>query len=368
MTFLTAPRPTPRSGPRTAHFAINGRSLNGLSHRTNPGWSATKQQHVLMTHKPRLGAVRCQASIPWKRASMATQSKQKLRVLQWNTLADGLAQHGDFLRVSEQHLEWEARGPRLLRTLTEASADVVCLQEVNRFDDWFLPHMRKLGYDGYFCPKPASPCERYGFPVDGCALFYRRENFEQLSPLQCVCYATLVKGSSQRQVLQVAHLKDKRVAKELFVVSTHLKAKANPESESLRREQVREMLKLLSKSIEGREQTLEAGGVVGMKPAVIVCGDFNDVPQSSVIRAMLSHPLGFQSAYPLDQGFTTWKFRTEGQKKATIDYIWYAEGREIGLESSKGLASAEIIGKSGLPSEEHPSDHLALVADFEWLH
>lgn len=299
---------------------------------------------------------------------MEESKKRTIRVMQWNTLADGLAQHGDFLRVSGQHLEWKARGPRILKTVTEANADVVCLQEVNRYEDWFLPHMQEMGYDGRFCAKPASPCERYGYPVDGCALFYRTEYFEQLSPMRCICYAQLVKGSSQRQVLQVAHLKDKRVEKELFVVSTHLKAKANPESESLRREQVREMLKLLSKSIENRRQTLEAGGTVSAEPAVIVCGDFNDVPQSSVVRAMLSHPLGFQSAYPLDKGFTTWKFRTEGQKKATIDYIWYAEGREIGLESTDGLASAERIGENGLPNEEYPSDHLALVADFEWLH
>lgn len=300
--------------------------------------------------------------------SMGTTSKGGIRVMQWNTLADGLAQHGDFLRVEAHHLAWESRSSRLLRTLEESNADLVCLQEVNRFEDFFLPRMSEMGYVGSFCPKPSSPCQRYGFPSDGCALFYRSECFAQVHPIECVCYGSLVKGSSQRQMMQLAHLKDLRSSKEIFVVSTHLKAKAGPENESLRREQVTELVKLLSNRVEertiGKEGASGESGDVG----IVVCGDFNDLPHSPVVHAMTSHPLGFRSAYPLNEGFTTWKFRTEGQKKAMIDYIWYAEGRGLVLEGITQLPGAEEIGENGLPSEKYPSDHLALVADFEWLH
>ena len=44
--------------------------------------------------------------------------------------------------------------------------------------DFFEPELRERGYAGHFWPKPCSPAEQYGFPCDGCALFYRRQRFE----------------------------------------------------------------------------------------------------------------------------------------------------------------------------------------------
>ena len=83
-----------------------------------------------------------------------------LRLLQWNCLADGLAQNGDFIkaraarrcgapasrvaprltkRVVRRHqcppaaLSWAHRGPLLLAEIAAASPDVLCMQEVNRY-------------------------------------------------------------------------------------------------------------------------------------------------------------------------------------------------------------------------------------------
>ncbi|PNH12976.1 Glucose-repressible alcohol dehydrogenase transcriptional effector [Tetrabaena socialis] len=57
------------------------------------------------------------------------------RVLQWNVLADGLAQTGGFYRVPPKCLEWEYRKPRLLQEILEADADIICLQELNHFGE-----------------------------------------------------------------------------------------------------------------------------------------------------------------------------------------------------------------------------------------
>ena len=85
----------------------------------------------------------------------------------------------------------------------ESEADLICLQEVNRYgecicnnatallrltpspwhmlsmyaDDFFKPQLAQAGYTGLFWPKACSPAEQYGFPCDGCALFYRTERF-----------------------------------------------------------------------------------------------------------------------------------------------------------------------------------------------
>ena len=93
-----------------------------------------------------------------------TQSST-LTVLQWNVLADGLAQNGDFqkvkslsvaprsdvhrssrtiletalhIQVSQQVLAWERRSLQILQEIVESRADLICLQEVNRYGAYYL--------------------------------------------------------------------------------------------------------------------------------------------------------------------------------------------------------------------------------------
>jgi exonuclease III len=104
---------------------------------------------------------------------------------------------------------------------------------------------------------------------------------------------------------------------------------------------------------------------------VIICGDFNgdaDEPFYSTVRNA-----GFSSAYrtilndkePL---FTTWKFREhngiEEEQCRTIDYIFYKPKGFVPIAILK-LPSKEDIGVNGLPSNEYPSDHLAVEAIFK---
>lgn len=49
-------------------------------------------------------------------------------------------------------------------------------------DEFFEPKLREAGYTGLFWPKACSPAEQYGYPCDGCALFFKTERFETLTP------------------------------------------------------------------------------------------------------------------------------------------------------------------------------------------
>ncbi len=49
-------------------------------------------------------------------------------------------------------------------------------------EEFFQPRLEQAGFTGLFWPKACSPAEQYGFPCDGCALFYRTERFEVVSP------------------------------------------------------------------------------------------------------------------------------------------------------------------------------------------
>eukprot|EP01041_Mallomonas_annulata_P002674 gene2674-5263_t len=86
------------------------------------------------------------------------------RVLQFNILADGLSglhpDLGEFSRISPCHLKWSYRKDRILNEILQYEPDIISLQEVDHYYDFFLPELSLRGYDGLFAPKPASSCHQ----------------------------------------------------------------------------------------------------------------------------------------------------------------------------------------------------------------
>ena len=117
----------------------------------------------------------------------------RLRVQQFNILADGLSglrpDLGAFSRISKSQLQWTDRRYKLLHEIIQYSPDVVTLQECDHFHDFFLPEMRRLGYCGYFAPKPTSKCMDVSDVSDGCAIFVRPSKLDVVSVEVCVCFA-----------------------------------------------------------------------------------------------------------------------------------------------------------------------------------
>ncbi|CAF4151487.1 unnamed protein product [Rotaria sp. Silwood2] len=153
-------------------------------------------------------------------------------------------------------------------------------------------------------------------------------------------------------MLQLRH---KPSSTNIIFVGTHLKAKKP--FENIRSNQAKAIVQYLSEHYSTRAH-------------IIISGDFNgetDEPFYDVIRKA-----GFSSAYrkvlndkePL---FTTWKFREhngiEEEQCRTIDYIFYKPEGFVPIAILK-LPSKEDIGSNGLPSNEYPSDHLALETIF----
>lgn len=63
--------------------------------------------------------------------------------------------------------------------------------------------------------------------------------------------------------------------------------------------------------------------------------------------------------------FTTWKFRSDGVAKRTIDYIWYSKQQLVPISRWRMLSEAEI-GPQGLPNMIYPSDHMCVTCEFGW--
>lgn len=64
--------------------------------------------------------------------------------------------------------------------------------------------------------------------------------------------------------------------------------------------------------------------------------------------------------------FTTWKFRSNGVAKRTIDYVMYSQAQLTPISRWRMLSEAEI-GPAGLPSTVYPSDHMAVTCQFAWV-
>ncbi|HET9915968.1 MAG TPA: endonuclease/exonuclease/phosphatase family protein, partial [Candidatus Binatia bacterium] len=90
--------------------------------------------------------------------------------------------------------------------------------------------------------------------------------------------------------------------------------------------------------------------------AWIITGDFNATPESEIVALALQAGLAF-SHHHLADVFTC----NIGGSARMIDYLFYS--RQLSAEPS---VLSRIDAQTILPSAEQPSDHVAIMARFEW--
>ena len=266
----------------------------------------------------------------------------ELKFMQFNVLADGLSgedpDKGGFNAVPPQSLNWQFRRLNLIREIFRQGVwpDIISMQEVDHYHDWFSPLLTQLGYAGEYLPKPNSPCKKTAPDSgleDGCALFWRTDtvgmkqietlNFNRHTDEGCPCPS----GQKSNQVAILAKLQV-RGAAPVVVGVTHLLAEKTFEGERARSYQMAELL--------DRLETFQLPCIVGL--------DMNAEPPESpgAKYAAQAYPLAtskpinvhgtrspLRSAYALALGaeppWTTWKKRSGRGKQAevshTIDYV-----------------------------------------------
>jgi nocturnin len=265
-----------------------------------------------------------------------------------------------FIKCPIPVLRWDYRAPRLVEEILRSSADIVCLEEVDHFEDFFKPVLSKHGFEGFFLPKVGSPCLE--FPnnngPDGCAMFYQADQFELLKKKDIVLRN--VEGGDSHQVALLAEFQRKQDNSPPVVVAmAHFKAKS--ESVALR-------------AAQGKHLVQEAIKFSATGQPVIIAGDFNATNQEDAYKHVsdnASHPeLKLESSYKVlhnneEPPFTSWKFRAKGEAKYTIDYIWYTP-ETLCVEGVWGVPAEGAIGKDALPCSVYPSDHVALCTNFSF--
>lgn len=347
------------------------------------------------------------------------------RALQFNTLADGLSglrpDLGAFSRTNPQDMTWESRKSRLLHEVVQYEPDIISLQEVDHYYDFFLPELSARGYDGLFAPKPSSTCLDFAPPGqgDGCALFVKRSKFKiRSSETLTFAFSKSEVGDgadkvrlAQNQVALIAvcelmHTEASSVpsdgrGRHLIMACTHLKAKKTGLAEAYRLREVQQLLGALDRVCMSMAQS-------GIPAAVLLAGDLNALPKpcsypALTYRAVKEHRLRFRSVFndDLDEAvlvspfaakasppgvsplaspktvtggelYTTWKARSafggEQLSKHCIDYLFYSSAAVTGCGlravAALDLFSEEQLGATLLPSAMYPSDHIAIAADF----
>ncbi|XP_013370703.1 PREDICTED: nocturnin [Chinchilla lanigera] len=283
-------------------------------------------------------------------------SHPSIRVMQWNILAQALGEGKDnFVQCPIEALKWEERKCLILEEILAYQPDILCLQEVDHYFDTFQPLLSRLGYQGTFFPKPWSPCldvEHNNGP-DGCALFFLQNRFKLVNSANIRLTAMTLKTN---QVAIAQTLECKESGRQFCIAVTHLKARTG--WEQFRSAQGCDLLQNLQNITQGA------------KIPLIVCGDFNAEPTEEVYKHFASSSLNLNSAYKLlsadgqsEPPYTTWKIRTSGECRHTLDYIWYSQ-HALSVRSALDLLTEEQIGPNRLPSFNYPSDHLSLVCDF----
>ncbi|ETO15802.1 hypothetical protein RFI_21562, partial [Reticulomyxa filosa] len=81
--------------------------------------------------------------------------------------------------------------------------------------------------------------------------------------------------------------------------------------------------------------------------------------------------LRFYSAYKGFYGsepkYTTWKKRQGGEDKHTIDYLFFQHLKGVGVSSILEIPEEKAVNHDSLlPGWEYPSDHFAIMAEFEF--
>jgi len=315
----------------------------------------------------------------------AANPESILRVLQFNILADSLADGSDALephlvppvahlcaaggagchyhehrdtpthkfRTCQGVLDWEYREPKIMEIILQENPDIICLQEVDRFYD-MEKKFEAAGYKGTFCKKAWKKIK------DGCAVFWKEKTLN----LTKVHTVQLLRDNAMTAVL-LRFMSS--VGKPVVVCSTHLKAGFSQQMEDQRFRQAIVLEKHLSDFAAGAATILAADLNAHHSPYSTCTPRMCCDPGVKVEPAVISFlcDAGFRPAYVNFPSFTAWSGWIDRDVKASLDHILYRG--PLQPRASLEVPEEHVVCQwpELLPNRLWPSDHLHLLADLE---
>jgi CCR4-NOT transcription complex subunit 6 len=261
--------------------------------------------------------------------------KPSFTVATYNVLAGCYIQRSRYPRASAIVLDPAWRVPALAQHITTFRADILCLQEVEA--ETLSALRSRLGSLARYARKTG------GCP-EGCATFYRQDLLRLIDEIVIPFGDGGAAGPTTGNIALITIF---RVAgRRLGVINTHLTWDPPGIARELQRG-LRQTMELL----------LEHKNVAASADAWIVGGDLNVPPDSEIVS--LIEGSGFRSAHYGRPLANTCSFNGEAKK---IDYLFHSPNLQ-----SYPYEVHPIDGRTILPSAEQPSDHVGVVARFEFL-
>lgn len=290
---------TPLMSPAVRRISAEGLKLTRENSNGNANSTLLPRQMISIENEHAASSSSAASSLP-----------PPFTLLTMNTLADSLCDTKSFPHTVPAALEWSTRCELIIDEITAANRsslhapapDVVCLQEVDHFSDFFSPRLKDLGYGaGYFLGK----ADKTATSGDGVAIFVRPDAF-QVRRIQRLSMPGMNQVALIVQLAPVGESKEQ--ARRLYVVTTHLKAKDGFEIVRLKQVQIilhavesfiaRFHDESLSESMPAEDAapidisslsnpphaSLGADFVLPSSAALIFAGDFNDVPYSPMFN------------------------------------------------------------------------------------
>lgn len=261
----------------------------------------------------------------WQRQFSGLQGD--FSVFTMNTLADQCAKNDSqgFPHVKPEVLQWENRKEHIISVIIKHSPDFICLQEIDHWFDWYQPILSNYGYQGVWYNGLENNLSRHGV-----ALLWKTAQWTNTQ-----IYST--KYNESTQVFIAGHFVNKQQT--VGILTTHLKAKAA--FKDIRTTQGKQIIEYINRY---------------QNQSWVIAGDFNAEPDEEVCKLV-----PFTSCYD-QNGFTTKKAR-DATVSHIIDYIWYKDLKCVGTLE---LPDEKLLEWPYLPCEDHPSDHLHLMANFKF--
>jgi len=309
-------------------------------------------------------------------------SSSSIRVVQYNVLADIYTSKDRYYYCPSWALDWNYRKWKLLMEMLEYNPDVLCLQEVDHWEFWD-EELQRFGYTGVYQRRPSVK-------EDGVAIFYKKSKFS-LQDIQCVDFNKLkaddvpLSVSSYRYIKNNVGLvlvlesieKEIEKPKQTFVVAaTH--TYWDPKLSDLKLRQSHMLLDELQYFLRRRS--------LPSTTPLIICGDFNSLPNSAVyelyskgrVSGNHSDSLNYTSKKDFTHSFKLSSAYSQADEpltnltpwfQGTLDYIWYSND-QLELESILEMVHhVDILNENqilALPTPMWSSDHMSLVCDLRF--
>lgn len=209
---------------------------------------------------------------------------QEFSLLCYNMLSQELLDmHGElYSHCDRVYSRWEYRKYYLLEQLIDSSADVICLQEMEEssYNSFFFPNLKENHYLSVYK-------KRTGHHSDGVAIFFKTDKFEYISCRQVEFNrrCPILDRDNVAIILKLRLINCTPSSDEdnfLYVATTHLLF--NPKAGDIKLAQLCTLLAELREVTDKDRET----------HPVIICGDFNFLPNSCIYQFLRTGYLNYK--------------------------------------------------------------------------